>query len=39
ILIPIAIQVNHALVDGIHLGDFYAHLSSMCHAPGRYVVP
>jgi chloramphenicol O-acetyltransferase type A len=29
-LVPVAVQVNHALVDGIHLGDFFAHLGQSC---------
>ncbi|TYT75485.1 hypothetical protein FIM25_05245 [Desulfobotulus mexicanus] len=30
LLLPVGIQVNHALVDGIHVGKFYQHLSDMC---------
>ncbi|MGD9948761.1 MAG: CatA-like O-acetyltransferase [Desulfobulbus sp.] len=33
LLVPIGIQVNHGLVDGIHVGKFYQHLSSMCSNP------
>jgi len=29
LVIPIGIQVHHGLVDGIHAGDFYQHLSVM----------
>jgi chloramphenicol O-acetyltransferase type A len=33
LLLPIGIQVNHALVDGIHVGKFYQQLSDMCESP------
>lgn len=29
-LVPLAVQVNHALVDGIHLGDFFERLGQSC---------
>lgn len=33
LLVPIGIQVNHGLVDGIHVGKFYQQLSAMCDRP------
>jgi chloramphenicol O-acetyltransferase type A len=33
LLVPIGIQVNHGLVDGIHVGKFYQQLSDMCDCP------
>jgi len=37
LVIPIGIQVHHGLVDGIHVGDFYQHLSVMCGAPAKHL--
>jgi chloramphenicol O-acetyltransferase type A len=37
LVIPIGIQVHHGLVDGIHVGDFYQHLSVMCGAPAEHL--
>jgi chloramphenicol O-acetyltransferase type A len=37
LIIPIGIQVHHGLVDGIHVGDFYQHLSAMCGAPAEHL--
>ena len=31
--IPIGVQVHHGLVDGIHVGEFYGVLESLCRAP------
>lgn len=31
--VPVAIQVHHALVDGIHLGEFYERLGVLCREP------
>ena len=33
LLMPVGVQVNHALVDGIHLGDFYNLLNDFCANP------
>ena len=33
LVMPIGVQVNHALVDGIHLGDFYNILNDFCANP------
>ena len=35
LVMPIGVQVNHALVDGIHLGDFYNILNDFCANPSR----
>jgi chloramphenicol O-acetyltransferase type A len=35
LLIPVGLQAHHALVDGIHAGDFYEHLQGLCDAPDR----
>lgn len=35
LVMPIGVQVNHALVDGIHLGDFYTHLNDFCANPSH----
>lgn len=35
--VPIGIQVHHGVVDGIHVGKFYKHLSSMCHNPAVWL--
>lgn len=32
--LPIAVQANHALVDGYHLGQFFETLSKLCANPG-----
>ena len=37
LVIPIGIQVHHGLVDGIHIADFYEHLSVMCRAPTEHL--
>ncbi|MGR8934532.1 MAG: CatA-like O-acetyltransferase [Gammaproteobacteria bacterium] len=37
LLIPVGIQVHHGLVDGIHVGDFYAHLAALCQTPGDHL--
>jgi chloramphenicol O-acetyltransferase type A len=37
VLAPIGIQVNHGLVDAIHVGHFYRHLSDMCHNPAAWL--
>ncbi|HUL12441.1 MAG TPA: chloramphenicol acetyltransferase [Methylococcaceae bacterium] len=37
LLIPIGIQVHHAVVDGIHVGRFYQHLSSLCQEPTTWL--
>ncbi|MCE5334064.1 MAG: hypothetical protein LLG06_05700 [Desulfobacteraceae bacterium] len=37
LLVPIGIQVHHAIVDGIHLGAFYEHLAAMCKDPEAYL--
>lgn len=36
-IIPIGIQVHHGLVDGIHVADFYEHLSAMCAVPEEHL--
>lgn len=36
-VIPIGIQVHHGLVDGIHIGEFYEHLSTMCRLPSVWL--
>lgn len=33
ILLPVGIQVHHGLVDGIHVGAFYRHLTELCGKP------
>ena len=33
LMMPVGIQVHHGIVDGIHVGRFYEHLSRMCHDP------
>lgn len=38
-LIPIAIQTNHALVDGYHVGLFLDRLSTYLADPERYITP
>ncbi|MGR8940832.1 MAG: hypothetical protein ACU83P_04500 [Gammaproteobacteria bacterium] len=35
-MMPVAVQVHHGLVDGIHVGAFYEQLSSMCRAPADH---
>jgi chloramphenicol O-acetyltransferase type A len=37
LVVPIGIQVHHGLVDGIHVGEFYAHLSDMCRTPAHWL--
>lgn len=32
--VPVAVQANHALVDGYHLGQFFEILSTLCADPG-----
>lgn len=36
LMMPVAVQVHHGLVDGIHVGAFYEQLSSMCRAPADH---
>lgn len=31
--LPVALQVHHALVDGLHVGRFYTRLTQLCAAP------
>lgn len=31
--LPVAVQVNHALVDGYHLGQFFEILTTLCDNP------
>lgn len=38
LIVPVGIQVHHGLVDGIHVGKFYKHLSHMCHNPVAWLV-
>lgn len=38
LLIPVGIQAHHGVVDGIHAGKFYTHLSNMCHNPDEWLV-
>ncbi|CAG36787.1 chloramphenicol acetyltransferase [Desulfotalea psychrophila] len=38
LLLPIGIQVHHGVVDGIHLGKFYTHLSNFCADPALWLV-
>ncbi|NTU58803.1 MAG: hypothetical protein HGB00_07800 [Chlorobiaceae bacterium] len=33
VLIPIGLQCHHALVDGIHIGDFFGRLGELCSDP------
>jgi len=37
LLLPIAIQVHHGLVDGIHVGKFYNALSDLCSSPELFL--
>jgi chloramphenicol O-acetyltransferase type A len=37
-LAPIGIQAHHGVVDGIHVGKFYGHLSDMCQCPEKWLV-
>lgn len=37
VLLPVGIQVNHALVDGLHVGRFYGHMSAMCAQPRMWL--
>ncbi len=37
LVVPIGIQVHHGVVDGLHVGEFYEHLSAMCQAPDEYL--
>jgi chloramphenicol O-acetyltransferase type A len=39
VLVPIGVQVNHGLVDAFHVGQVYAHLEAMCHAPAAWLGP
>ncbi len=36
-LVPIGVQVNHGLVDAIHVGQFYTHLATMCQSPAAWL--
>lgn len=33
LLLPVGLQAHHGVVDGIHVGKFYGHLTDMCHNP------
>ena len=35
LMVPIGIQVHHGIVDGIHVGQFYQHLSELCQHPAE----
>lgn len=37
LMLPIALQVHHGVVDGIHVGKFYKILEKMCKAPNKYL--
>lgn len=36
LLVPIGVQVHHGMVDGLHVGDFYENLSTMCGRPAEH---
>lgn len=33
VTMPVAVQVHHALVDGLHVGNFFSRCQGLCHAP------
>ncbi|HNW93561.1 MAG TPA: CatA-like O-acetyltransferase [bacterium] len=33
VTLPVAVQVHHAVVDGLHVGQFYARCQGMCNSP------
>ncbi len=37
LLLPVGIQVHHGVVDAIHVGKFYRHLSGMCRNPAEWL--
>lgn len=37
LILPIAIQVHHGVVDGIHVGKFYSSVSYMCISPSEWL--
>jgi chloramphenicol O-acetyltransferase type A len=37
LLVPIGVQVNHGLVDAIHVGQFYTNLATMCDRPAAWL--
>lgn len=37
LLIPVGIQVHHAIVDGIHVGRFYEQFSALCQEPTKWL--
>jgi chloramphenicol O-acetyltransferase type A len=37
ILLPISVEVHHALMDGLHVGRFLARLEEALSEPGAYV--
>lgn len=38
ILMPVSIEVHHALVDGIHVGKYFEKFSSMCKNPSTELI-
>jgi chloramphenicol O-acetyltransferase type A len=36
-LLPISVEVHHALMDGLHVGRFLTHFEEMLAKPGNYV--
>ncbi len=37
LILPIAIQVHHGVVDGVHVGKFYSSVSYMCMNPSEWL--
>jgi chloramphenicol O-acetyltransferase type A len=37
VLVPVGIQVNHAVADGLHVGRFYQYLTDMCGNPEAWL--
>lgn len=36
-LMPVAVQVNHALMDGLHVGRYYQRVQQLCDHPEEYL--
>ncbi len=35
--LPLSVQAHHAIVDGMHVGNYFVHIQEMLNDPGRYL--
>jgi chloramphenicol O-acetyltransferase type A len=35
--LPLSVQAHHAIVDGMHVGNYFVHMQELLNDPGRYL--